>query len=232
MSLNSRKLKKTRMFPFINKTINPIAGGPCTWNCTYCWAKKLISENDIKKYTGKWRLRESILNTTIKDGDIIFLQDMTDIGCNIDDLIICEILNWINNKNKNTFLLLTKNPAFYLKYINNLSNNIIIGVTLETDDDLIIKNYSDAPSPSLRIHSLLTLKNILSNNIFISIEPVMKYTDKFITYLKKIKPWAVAIGYDNYNHNLPEPSINELNELINELKTFTNVYEKTIEKPS
>jgi len=65
--------------------------------------------------------------------------------------------------------------------------------------------------------------------LFISIEPILEfYTLFFVEYIRRIKPWAVAVGYDNYNHKLPEPDLKKTEKLISELRKFTIIYRKTI----
>jgi len=51
----------SKMFSFITKTWNPIAGGPCPFNCYKggCWATKLKKKHDWDKYKGNWRIHES-----------------------------------------------------------------------------------------------------------------------------------------------------------------------------
>ena len=41
---------------------------------------------------------------------------------------------------------------------------------------------------------------------FVSIEPIIRFTINFAPLPWLLHPWAVAIGYDNYNCNLPEPT--------------------------
>jgi hypothetical protein len=65
--------------------------------------------------------------------------------------------------------------------------------------------------------------------LMLSIEPIMKFTDVFPALILAIKPKFVAIGYDNYGNNLPEPSLAETEQLITTLKKAgITVYRKTI----
>jgi len=58
----------------------------------------------------------------------------------------------------------------------------------------------------------------------ISIEPITDFNlEFFIKIIKEIKPKFVSIGADSKGHNLPEPSWDKVQELIKELKKFTEV---------
>jgi len=65
---------------------------------------------------------------------------------------------------------------------------------------------------------------------FISIEPIMPFSEEFPWKIEKAEPWKVAVGYDNYDNNLPEPLKEETIQLIHDLRTFTSLDLKTIRK--
>jgi hypothetical protein len=66
--------------------------------------------------------------------------------------------------------------------------------------------------------------------IFISIEPIMEFDyEPFVSKLLKMHPWAVAVGYDNYDNKLPEPLLAKTMQLIDRLeKAGIRVYRKTL----
>lgn len=228
-----------RMFPFITRTWNPIGGGftvekgeiyACPFRCVYCWARSLINQwkegNMAKKYTGPYRLHD--LNKWIKPDDFVAVQFMSDIG---DRGIPWSVLKPIFERMKNLdtckFLMLTKNPLCYLGYNPYLSNNVIRGATIETDLD-ISQTISVAPRPSMRLKYMRAI-NSNEFSTFISIEPIMKFTASFAQEIIGCKPWAVAVGYDNYKHKLPEPRLTQTKELIEKLEEAgITVYLKTI----
>ena len=46
---------------------------------------------------------------------------------------------------------------------------------------------------------------------------------------RRFRPWAVAIGYDNYNNGFPEPPLSKTMQLIDELESLgIKVYRKTL----
>jgi hypothetical protein len=65
----------------------------------------------------------------------------------------------------------------------------------------------------------------------VSIEPII-YFDLgiMVAWMKNIKPEFVYVGYDNYNHRLPEPSLAQTEELMYELDKFTVIHRKTLRK--
>jgi len=61
----------------------------------------------------------------------------------------------------------------------------------------------------------------------ISIEPIMDFdVEDFCLYIERIKPEFVYVGFDNYGNNLPEPSIEKVEEFLSRLRGFTEVKEK------
>jgi len=178
-----------------------------------------------KKYTGSYRLHD--LDKWIKPDDFVALQFMSDIG--VRDMpwaVLKPIFERMKNLDTCKFLMLTKNPLCYLGYNPYLSNNVIRGATIETDID-IPSTISVAPRPSIRFQYMRAIKN--ESTTFISIEPIMKFTGDFAEKIIACEPWAVAVGYDNYKHKLPEPRLSQTEVLIEELEEAgIVVYRKTI----
>ena len=237
----------SRMFPFITKTWSPIAGGftveedkiyACPYRCGYCWACLLINKfpkgNLGKKYTGPYRIHEPAMKPWFKADDFVFVQCMSDIGApGIPRAVIIDVLEAIKfYEAKGTrFLLLTKNPIFYRHWRNHISEHTILGVTIETNSNITLE-YSKAPAPWRRLVEIRWVSENLINKTFICIEPIMKFTPGFERDIAQARPWAVAIGYDNYNNHLPEPSLAATKDLISALEPCTKVFIKTLRNPS
>jgi hypothetical protein len=66
----------------------------------------------------------------------------------------------------------------------------------------------------------------------IQMVPVMDFDfNIFSSWIKTIMPEMCAIGYDNYGHNLPEPPLSKVQDLIKFKNGFEmGVYEKTLRK--
>lgn len=214
-----------RMFPFITETWNPL-GGKCGFDCRYCWAKSLTNKYQMKKYQGEWYIDQKQMNRQFKSSDFVFVQDMNDIAFCPDQFF--PILIEKMKSNDARYLFLTKNPDFYKHWWHHLDFNCILGATIETNYDF---DGSKAPQPSTRMDDMLAFDESIGTNLqFVSIEPIMDFDlDIFSADLLDLKPWGVAIGYDNYNNHLVEPTLAKTRKLISILKDNNiPVFEKTL----
>lgn len=229
----------SRMFPFITRTHNPIGGGHVIqkdgkitgcYNCVYCWATSMKNQYKWQKYLGTYRFIEKELLVRYKKDDFTFVCDMIDIG-RVPIPILIQFFNWLEDQ-PGKILTLTKNPRIYMELIRlgiKIPENVYLGATIESN-----KNYPDiskAPSQDNRLYWMTLLSQIESvkDRLFISIEPVMAFDLKiFETSIYCIKPWAVAIGYDNYNSGLLEQDLMTVKELISRMGEYTTVYTKTL----
>lgn len=220
----------SRMFEFINKTWNPL-GGKCGFECSYCWAKALTKKYNFKKYQGEWYIDEKQINQKFSKDDFIFLQDMNDISfcpSNLMKILCDKIAEFPETK----FLMLTKNPDFYMKHWRIIPENVVLGATIETNRHY--PHISKAPPPQTRIDDMIRYYDqIALHPRFVSIEPIMDFDlEDFLNDLWNISPYAVAVGYDNYKNNLPEPLLWKTEELILRLENEgIEVYRKTIREP-
>ena len=194
----------------------------------------MINQYKYPKYQGPYRIHPPALKT-YKPDDFPFVQDMTDIGVPvIPKEVIFGVITWAGSQ-PCPMLFLSKNPDFYLQYLYYWPENAVLGATIESNC-LHVNRFSKAPSPINRLEAMINLKKQLQNlgrerRLFVSIEPIMRFSGDFITQLRKIDPWGVAVGYDNYKNGLPEPSLAETKDFIAELEDFTTVYIKTLRDP-
>jgi DNA repair photolyase len=219
----------SKMFPFITTTWNPV-GGECLHDCSYCWAKKLAKDRHMEKYIGTPTLNEREMQRKFKADDFVFVSDMCDLfGAWVPSETIQKVLDRCRFKLKTNFLFLTKNPGRYTEFLNTfLKFNATLGATVESD---CAQKFSKAPSPTDRLYAMYDLEYPRK---FLSIEPIMafnlvSFSDSIrnIPYLQKI-----AIGYDNYFHNLPEPPLATTQKLIQWLRGWGyEVIEKTLREP-
>ena len=205
-----------------------IAGGPCPFDCVYCWAKALKARYRWSKYQGDYRLLEKELRT-YEPGSFVFPCDMIDIGDpKIPKDVIRSVFSWMQNQKEVKFLLLTKNPEFYRTYRDWMQPHIYAGATIESDT--IPLKISKAPHPAERSSDMVYLR-ITKPEIhrFVSIEPIMDFSHSFAERIAEIEPEFVAVGYDNYSNKLPEPSLAKTEELIEALESVgIKVYRKTM----
>jgi len=228
-SLNQKAHRK--MFNIVTKTWNPISG--CLYNCNYCWAKNL-AETKLKKskrYSKGFKpiFNESELKVNFKSADLVFVSDMGDMFADVIATDwIKKVLNHIRKFPEADFLLMTKNPKRYLEVQHFIPDNAILGVTIETTNDEIIKEdkISKAPLPSLRYEAM---KNLDWNRKMVSIEPILDFDlDLFVKWIQEINPFLVYVGYDNYCHELREPLLKKTTELIDRVSINALVIRKTI----
>lgn len=220
------------MFPFVTETWNPI-GGRCPYGCIYCWSmgdKGLVKKYNMKKYSGSIYLVEKELKRKFKDDDFVFVQDMSDLLANcVPSIFIQKVINHIKLFPKTRFLLLTKNPQRYFEFLDRFPKNVVLGATIESDWNHL--DISKAPPQSERMQQMMKLARQTNLPLFISIEPILDFDIMWVVNLKAIKPWAIAIGYDNYSNFLPEPPLSKTLRLIEELeKAGIKVFRKTIRK--
>jgi len=217
----------SRMFPFITVTCNPLAGGPCPFQCSYWWATKLKNRHNWIKYTGPWRIHDKALKV-FHSYDFLFACDMVDIGApDIPPTVFYDLMAWIFHQPCQV-LTLTKNPEVYRKYHEIIPKNMVLGATIESDLMLVTREFSKAPKPHDRLEPMQWLAVNMPNDRFISVEPIMKFSPLFSCEILSVRPWAVAVGYDNYRNGLIEPSLQETKQLISELSESTKVFTKTL----
>lgn len=230
-----------KMFEFITATHNPIVG-ICRHACTYCWARKYmgraISPETLEKRMAK----------RFGKGDFVFLCDLWDAFA--EGLVVdhgyrsgSALIDFANASPDARFLFCTKNPRMYAILETNkphfagqrhsIPKNVYLGATIETDMDSYTRGVSFAPAPSERLYWMQYLANykIAEGRLFISVEPIITFSPKFAEALIRIKPWGVAVGYDNYNHELREPPLEHTERLISSLENAgIKVYRKTLRK--
>lgn len=224
-----RIFQPSRMFPFITGTVNPLCG-KCDFECAYCWARKIVKNYKISKYSGPVSLDNNVMANPKLKGSFIFFVDMLDLfSYSVPEKIIRETLRIPQEFQDKKFLLLTKNPTRYLEVIDDIPRNCYLGATIESDCHY--PTISKAPEQKKRLESMKQLRDVTDLPLFICAEPILNFNSYFIESIIDIEPWAVAVGYDNYNHKLPEPPIKKTEELINALEHVEiKVFKKTIRK--
>lgn len=210
---------KGNMSKFLTHTWPVIKG--CRYGCTYCWAERLAP-----RYGGNMqsRLVESQLEGTLNRKELIIgvAWDGEMWGPWIPKNWIKKVLRKIKILSYNTFVPLTKNPSRYGEFINQISSNMILGVTIESNK--FYQALSNAPAPQERYEAM---KN-LEFKKFIIIEPILKFDLEVLTkWIIEINPVAVEIGADSGNNQLPEPLPEEIHKLVKRLRYKTTVLLKS-----
>ncbi len=209
----------SNMYPFLNDyprsganrgyTWNPIKG-KCPHDCSYCYMKVFPQ--------GELRLDSKALLDYLGADNFIFVGSSTDMFADkVPKEWIEDVLERCSVFKKNRYLFQTKNPARFHAF--DFPDNSILGITLETDI-WHEKEITKAPSPYIRKEFI----SVLDYDKMISIEPIMEFQlDVLVHWIADIQPKFVSIGADSKGHNLPEPNWDKVQELIKELKKFTEV---------
>jgi DNA repair photolyase len=207
------------------KTWNPVIG--CLHCCSYCWAKRFALErlSNTEKYKDGFapKLAENELNKRFRN-QFVFVSDMGDLfGEWVPKEWILRVIEATRNSQSSDFLFLTKNPSRYKEFVHLCRNNIVLGATIETNRS---NDFSKAPPVAERAKAMIDLGY---DQKFLSIEPIMDFDiEIFAKWIEEIAPIHVAVGYDNWNNRLPEPSLTKTLQLIERLKKFTEVRERKL----
>jgi hypothetical protein len=182
------------------------------------------------KYSGAPRIVQSgfaEIKTFTKE-DFVFVCDCCDLfGRWVPTEFIHLILIAIR-VSPAKFLLLTKNPERYRELISigvSIPSNCVLGCTVESDIDQL----SCGQLETSRLLAMAEL-SAMGYSVMLSVEPIMKFSPAaFPIWIAKVAPKFVAVGYDNYSHGLPEPSLAETLQLISNLEAAgITVYRKTL----
>lgn len=193
------------------KTWNVFVG--CKYDCTYCNAKVLARtrlKHNLRYRDGfeKPHLVPELLTRGFNPGDLVFICYMGDISF-ATRYELWQILRRVECYLGTDFLLISKNPAYFLRWPDPLPQNTIVGTTLETNRN---HGLSKAPAPLKRWIDLQALKHPRK---FLSIEPVMDFDPRELTrWIGLLGPTIIEVGADNYHHNLPEPSWEKVEQLL------------------
>lgn len=153
----------------------------------------------------------------------------------------------IGHKEKSQFkvIMQTKNPQRYFDYLDLIPEGSWLGTTIEgaiTKEKY--KKYSKAPCPDDRYIAMYRLGQLKKNfdvdyKLFVTIEPTIKAVTssskeyeiadlaQLIIWIKSINPDLVFVGCGTGEVTYPEPSRDELIELIEQLKLITTVHVKS-----
>ena len=203
MTLNKQK---GQMYGFVTHTWNAIKG-KCPHDCSYCYMKVFPQ--------GELHFDEKEMKTNLGEGNFIFVGSSCDMFA--DDVKgewILKVLDHCRKYPKNTYLFQTKKPKNMKRYIEIFPKNTIFGTTIESNRDYKLSKVS-IPD---RFHISFFPRRM------ITLEPLMDFDlDMFVALIRGVNPEWVNIGADSKGHNLPEPSWEKVQELIKELKKFTEI---------
>lgn len=219
MSLN---IRKGDMYKFIDFTWNPIKG-KCLHDCSYCYMKQINPNANLP------RLAEHELNTYLGYGRSIFIGSSTDMFAeNIPSEWIKRVLDYCyqnsNMEQPNTYLLQSKNPKRFLEFINHpLMKRVVFCTTIETNR-FYPEIMNNAPKIGERVEAMEEIAR-LGHSTMVTAEPLIQFDhEEMASFIKRCNPKLVNIGKESKGRvKLPEPTQEEVQQLIAELESFTKV---------
>jgi DNA repair photolyase len=211
------------MFGFVSHTINFIKG-QCLHLCVYCF---MIALNIRFDKWGELRLDEKEFCVNLGKDNFIFVGSSTDMwAANVPSEWITRVLDRCDEFD-NRYLFQSKNPERFLEFINHpVMRKSVLSTTIETNRwDPDIMNM--APQPQDRANAMAA---VAAHGVptMVTIEPAMDFDhDALVAMIRACKPTQVNIGRNTVRSvQVPEPSRNQVQALIAELKTFTQVLVK------
>lgn len=208
----SLKKSSGNMYEFVSHTWSPIRGR-CSHSCSYCYVKRWGKQPPL-------HIDEKDLETPLGSGNFIFVCHTCDMFA--DDVptewIIKVLVECRYYKNK--YLFQSKNPERFAAHEHRFPMDVILGTTIETNRDIV---KSKAPSANERANGLHGL-SVFGFKTMVTIEPIFDFDlDELVDLIVLANPEWVNIGADSKGHNLPEPSKDKVEKLIDALRKYTKV---------
>lgn len=205
------------MYDFVTHTWNTVKGR-CYHDCSYCYMKRWGRLNQT-------RFDEKELKTDLGKDNFIFVGSSNDIFANnIPEEWITRTLDYCD-KFDNRYLFQSKNPRHIIDFMTHpVFKKSVVCTTIES-------NYWYPPMANAPdcIHRAASM-GIISEYIptYVTIEPIMDFDlTELVNLIKRCNPVQVNIGADSGRNNLPEPTANKVQQLIDELQKFTTISCKT-----
>jgi hypothetical protein len=201
---------------FITHTWNVIKG-VCPHHCSYCYVKRWGQQPEL-------HFDEKELRTDLGVGNIIFVGSGCDMWADlIPENWIIDVLDRCAGYKNNKYFFQTKNSRRFKEFKNLIPPGSTLCVTMESD--LWYKEImGDSPMPAFRMDEFSELKPFQK---MVTIEPILVFNlQLFVAMLHWCQPIQINIGADSGRNNLPEPSKDNILELIAELGKITKVVQK------
>lgn len=207
------KVSKGNMYDFVTHMWSPVRG-KCKHECNYCYMKRFPLPD--------MNINEKDMMTNLGENNFIFVGHTIDLFA--DDVPtewIRRVLKHCNEYPTNKYLFQSKNTTRFLNFIEDYPPICVFGTTIETNrEDYVI---SKAPSYYDRVINL----SIMSDNGYetiVTIEPIFDFDhEELVDLIIAANPTWINIGADSKGHKLPEPSKEQIMELIKDLQSRTDV---------
>jgi DNA repair photolyase len=208
------------MYEWVTHTWS-ILNGACSHDCSYCYVKRSTVMRNPKLraiYEGEPRYNEKDAGLNLGRDKKIFVAHTGDLFADrVPHEVIQRVLAQCNSYPFNNYVFQSKNPGRMVEYMSYYPRFVELGTTIESDDDELVAKYSKAPAPSRRLDYIADLRKS-GFDTFITVEPVLKFSNDFARKIAEANPSFVNIGADSKKSDLVEPSKEEMEAFINELK--------------
>jgi len=205
---------KGDMYDWVTHTWNPIRG-LCKHNCDYCYMK-IYPQKEI-------RLVEKELTLDLGKDNTIFIGSGTDMfASDVKDEWIEDVLSHCRKYPDNLYVFQSKNPIRFEDFRLLYPPYVFFGTTIETNRE---NNLNNAPPRAERLKAIS--QEWLVGKTFITIEPIMKFDlMPFVEMMSLAEPKWINIGADSKDHNLPEPTKEEVIDFADIVRSFIEVKPK------
>jgi DNA repair photolyase len=208
------------MYSWCTHVWNPFKSYKCEYECTYCYLTAIA--NRYGQNLSNITELDLPFHQSSKNIKTIFLGHCSDIFANQVTDAQLQILFYSLDATQN-YVIQSKNPkrmyGFIVTERNFNFNNFTFGTTIECDKQEIIEKYSKAPRVSERFEYIKKIKE-LGFKTFITIEPIMRFSENFYELLIKSNVDFINIGSDSKQviRYFDEPTKEMIKELIDKLK--------------
>jgi DNA repair photolyase len=214
------------MYEFITHTWNPILG-KCPHDCKYCYV--IYKYGEMRNET--LRFDRDSLRDDFGAGKFIFVGSGVDLFADdIPEEWITRTLDKCYQDNndlfgvRNRYLFQSKNPSRMLQFINNpIFQCSVVCTTIESN-----RYYRSIMNHAPHIvERAKAMNEIASRGIetYLTIEPIMSFDkEELIRLIRMCRPTQVNIGANtNNNIRIPEPTKQDIFNLVNEIKNECKV---------
>lgn len=211
---------KGNMYDFVTHTWNTVKG-ECEHGCSYCYMKRWGRLREV-------RFDERELRTDLGSGNFIFVGSSNDLfAAGIPDEWIRKTLDHCAAYD-NRYLFQSKNPGRILDYIEHpvfADGKAVVCTTIESDC-FYPQIMGNTPTPEDRATAMKQISEKVKT--YVTIEPIMRFSHyTLLNLIGRCNAQQVNIGADSGRNRLPEPTSEQIQDLIVWLEKFTIVNQKS-----